>query len=357
MNKFNSKNWEERMTKIYLDNEESILEVAQLLRDFYNLTEKEIQQYLAVFFSEYLDFDEEITWGNLNTNLDKIQLRYFRKTIDEKLKEAKQNNYSSKYINKLNKLKTVSKVTKVQDLKINLEHSIQKLERKKEVLMTNKLKEIYEDVYYKTIYTSQMDMNITSSFGKPNLKLVEKALKKQYDIKNYNVKLYDNAEKLMHILNVDIPQGLLLGQNPRKLAKIVNDDLGTNYKYSLRLIRTEYNLLMNEATADAYKEIGVEKYQLLAALNERTCEDCGKLDSKFFDLKDKEVGLNYPPFHPNCRCTTIPYIEPDEFDNLNATIMRRKNGVEYEVPLRISYAEWKAGLKEKNGKLIYSKSK
>ena len=49
-----------------------------------------------------------------------------------------------------------------------------------------------------------------------------------------------------------------------------------------------------------------------------------------FDLKGRKVGINAPPFHPNCRTVTLPWFE-DEDDET------------YYVPDNMTYQEWKNG--------------
>ena len=49
----------------------------------------------------------------------------------------------------------------------------------------------------------------------------------------------------------------------------------------------------------------------MASLGERTCEVCGGMDGKRIKLTDKQFGVNFPPLHPNCRCTTIAF-DPDD---------------------------------------------
>lgn len=63
-------------------------------------------------------------------------------------------------------------------------------------------------------------------------------------------------------------------------------------------------------------------------LGERTCKVCGGLDGKRFKLSEKQEGVNFPPVHPNCRCTTIGY-DPDD------DIAELENKQE-----QLSYEEW-----------------
>ena len=43
-------------------------------------------------------------------------------------------------------------------------------------------------------------------------------------------------------------------------------------------------------------------------------DECRKMDGKIFYVSEAKQGINLPPFHQGCRCTTIAYFEPDEFD-------------------------------------------
>lgn len=69
----------------------------------------------------------------------------------------------------------------------------------------------------------------------------------------------------------------------------------------------------------------------MAAVNERTCDTCGALDGRRFKVDDAEPGVNYPPIHPNCRCTTVEYDPEEALDWLNSG---------EPMPKRTTYQEW-----------------
>ena len=98
---------------------------------------------------------------------------------------------------------------------------------------------------------------------------------------------------------------------------------------------------IESVTLSIYKEDGVEKYQILATLDNRTCDICGELDGQVYWVKKAKIGVNYPPFHQNCRCTTIPYY--DDIDLTDQTRVARDpaTGTTYEVPAEMTYKEWK----------------
>ncbi|MBQ0099695.1 MAG: minor capsid protein [Firmicutes bacterium] len=52
----------------------------------------------------------------------------------------------------------------------------------------------------------------------------------------------------------------------------------------------------------------MERYEVLVSPDERTCDDCGEYDGQQFLLSEMVVGVNAPPFHPNCRDCIVPVI-------------------------------------------------
>ena len=63
------------------------------------------------------------------------------------------------------------------------------------------------------------------------------------------------------------------------------------------------------------------------------------MDGKILPRTQLEQGISEPPFHPNCRCTTVPYDE--DWDYKGQRIAKDDNGNDYYVPEGMSYEEWK----------------
>lgn len=110
-----------------------------------------------------------------------------------------------------------------------------------------------------------------------------------------------------------------------------------------RLVRTETARAVEDATLQSYRDCGVEEYEISAALDGRTCRVCGRQDGKVYRVEEARTGLNYPPLHANCRCTTLPVIEglPEE-GGLRAA--RDGDGGYMLVPGDMTYEQWKDGL-------------
>jgi SPP1 gp7 family putative phage head morphogenesis protein len=83
---------------------------------------------------------------------------------------------------------------------------------------------------------------------------------------------------------------------------------------SLRVVRTEFNHIANQASLESYKANGIKRYRFLASIDHRTSEICQDHNGREYDVDSAEVGVNFPPMHPNCRSTTVPIIDVDDDD-------------------------------------------
>jgi len=134
------------------------------------------------------------------------------------------------------------------------------------------------------------------------------------------------------------------------------NDVMTKYDRStvgnfVRLARTEFAHIANQAALDGYKAYGiVNMYKWLATLDEKICPICGQLDGEVFEADEAEAGANVPPSHPNCRCTVASYFPPDEIDEMFDKAKRLakdpETGNTYYVDADLSFTEWYKRLTE-----------
>jgi len=75
------------------------------------------------------------------------------------------------------------------------------------------------------------------------------------------------------------------------------------------IARTETVRLANSGLRDLYEENEIEKYQYLAAIDNRTSDICLSLNGQIFNVKDGQSGVNMPPMHANCRSTIVGVVE------------------------------------------------
>ena len=119
------------------------------------------------------------------------------------------------------------------------------------------------------------------------------------------------GKKVTEILEKGIPQGTSL----QKMASELKQATNQSFNNAFRLIRTETSHIDGQVTLEGYKqaseELGLEYYEYDAFLDSRTSNICRELDKKRFKVSEAEVGVNYPPMHPNCRSTTQLVLDED----------------------------------------------
>ena len=193
-----------------------------------------------------------------------------------------------------------------------------------------------KDNYYQTIYDIHKAIGVGASFSYIDNDMIKEILAFPWSGRHYSQRLWSNRTKLKNAMIEELTQMLIQGKGVKETSKALSKRLDADLKNCIRLIHTEHSYFMGEATAKAYDELGVDKYQFLATLDNRTSEICQNLDGKVFDLKDRVVGVNASPMHPRCRSCEIPYIDND----YSTRFARDSNGKRIEVPSSMTYREW-----------------
>ena len=335
--------WQKRNEKLFLSGEQNAFNMLEDIKTQYEKALKQIDIQIHVFYGKYAS-ENGISMSEARKILTKFELKDFKSDLKEFLDYAKNNNLDKDYIKKLRLLEFKTKISRMDELKAKIEFEIQRMSGRVKDEVTDLLSNTYDEGYYKTIFNHQKFFGFGSDFAALNVKAIQKAILTPYMMENYSDVIWRNKQSLLNILDQQIPQGIILGYNPKKVAELASKKLKTNYNSTVRLVRTEYNLILNDATIAGYKACGVEEYELLATLDDRTSDICQDMDGKHFLLSQKEVGVNYPPFHPNCRTTTIPYYEKDEIDEMygiGTRLAKDEFGEYYKVPSDITYKKWR----------------
>lgn len=202
-----------------------------------------------------------------------------------------------------------SRINRLVSLKADIDMELIKAGDKAVKSMTNALTSTYSDTYKTLVddlkFKSHVDMD-----------RVKKVLGYDWSGSNYSNRIWGNTETLAKTIKNEVLMGINQGINYKTMSTRIADKFNTAYKNAERLVRTEVNYIHNQATADSYKDAGVEKYQFIATLDHRTSETCAGLNGEVFELKNIAVGINYPPMHPRCRSTTIPIIDYVALQNI-----------------------------------------
>nr|DAI67435.1 MAG TPA: minor capsid protein [Caudoviricetes sp.] len=204
------------------------------------------------------------------------------------------------------------------------------------------MKKVYNDTYYKTAFNIQDAVGIYSDFTKIDDNLLEKILSKPWaeDGSNFSERIWGKYRpKLVNRLHKDLTDCVSRGRNPNEYTQAIAKDFDVGLKQAGDLMLSEYNYFNEKATQDCMDELDVEEYEVLDTLDGVTCSSCAGMGGKHYPLKDAVIGINSPPFHPRCRCTTIPYFN-DEFTQGEERAYRGEDGKTHYTKAK-TFEEWK----------------
>ena len=108
---------------------------------------------------------------------------------------------------------------------------------------------------------------------------------------------YRECLVLAHMLGEPDPSPLI-----KRLCGTVDVRLLMDLQYEQR----ESKALMDMET---YHAMGVSMYEILGTKDGRACPRCRKMNGKRYPISDAQIGITFPPFCKECRCTTVPYVK------------------------------------------------
>lgn len=108
--------------------------------------------------------------------------------------------------------------------------------------------------------------------------------------------------------------------------------------------------LLNKRMFNEYQKAADKLKKSMATMDARTCEVCGALDGKHFPIKDATPGVNFPPMHPNDRCTTVEYDPDDAADwaasgeKMPESMTYQKDSSDGKIPISHLFLELRDGV-------------
>lgn len=125
----------------------------------------------------------------------------------------------------------------------------------------------------------------------------------------FSERLWANQAYLKTQLDNLLRTGLIQGRNPRELAKSLRKEIETSVYVSERLMRTEMCRVQIGAQLASYQNMGYDKLVIIPEHDERSCDYCESQDGVIVEVAKAEPGVNVPPYHPNCRCSTSGWVD------------------------------------------------
>lgn len=299
----------------------------------YDAAAKAIRREIGDFYSRYAG-KYGLTYDQAVRLLTRNEFREWKATLAEYVARIAQEadpHVKALLTAQLDALSTNSRISRLEALLGQIDLKLNDLFDQGVAQMKAEFGDAFQEGYYKKVYDIQSRTGFLNEFAKLDESVVENVLSYPWSGAMFSDRLWQNKQALLFHVRETITQGVIQGKSLATMSKELSSRMGQSYKAAERLIRTETAHFHGEADKAAYTAAGVDEYEYVATLDSRTCETCAALDGKHFKLKDAQAGVNYPPMHPNDRCTTVEYDPDDALDWYNSG---------KPMPKNMTYEEW-----------------
>ena len=333
------------------------LEEAQLNKgvEYYDSLEREykkashiIQTEINAWYGRFA-LNNNISLGEAKQLLSTKELEEFKWDVNEYIKYGKENAVNEMWMKELDNASARVHISRLEALKIQIQNQVEVLYSNQTDGIDKLARNIYTDGYYHTAFEVQRGFNIGYTFPSLNANQLNRVISRPWtpDGSNFKDKCWTAKRDLVNTLHTQLTQAIIRGDSPDKAIKAIAKQFDVSKNRAGRLVMTESAFFASAAQMDCYKELDVEKYEIVATLDNHTSALCQDLDGKVFDMKDYQVGITAPPFHPWCRTCTVPYFD----DNFGERAARGADGKTYYVPSDMKYKDWKKKyvIKEEDG--------
>lgn len=285
--------WSDRQKQLYTQLEKDEKELTQRLTSYYRLEFGKLDKEIAAFYQKY----------GVNNIIEYRTVMEALSDSDRKLLIEQMEEFAKKYpkyaplipvrknIYKLNRLEGLQQSVIMHQLNMGAvtKEALEKHLNKQALRVVNAAAE-------------------AMGFGK-NFYIVSDDIVKRFvgvpwcNGKDFSERIWDNTNKLAYYLTTDISQGFARGDSYQKLTQQLKTRFtSVSTKDAYRLVYTEGTYVMAEGSMQPFTE-DFEKYKISTAADGKVCSICSALARKEFYIKDRAAGVNFPPFHPWCRCT------------------------------------------------------
>ena len=270
--------------------------------------------------------------------LDAGELKEFRWNVEEYTKYAEENEISGAWAKQLENASARVHISRLEALKIETQQEVEKLYGNCTDAIDHHIRDTYTSDFYHTAFEVQKGIGVGTAMNRLDPETVEKIVSKPWavDGKNFSDRLWENKTKLINNMHNSLSRMCITGEAPDRAIEEISKQMGVSKAQAGRVVMTESAAFANKARQDCMEELDVEQFEVVETLDSHTCETCGGMDGKHFPMREFEVGVTAPPFHPNCRGCTCPYFD-DEFDSVGERAARGEDGKTYYVPADTTY--------------------
>ena len=337
----NSKYWKNRFVEMEEATHQTSIRKTISIQEQFDKSAKVINEKINAWYQRYAE-NNNISMLDAKKSLNAKDLKELKWDVEEYIEKGRNNAFSGEWVKELENASAKAHISRLEALELQCRQQAEVAFGNLNDEVSNHIKDVYKESYYRTAYEIQKGVGVGSNFAALNDKLIEKVTNKPWlaDGKNFSDRIWGNKNQLINQLHTSLSHMCITGSGPDKAINEIASKMNVSKANAGRLVMTETAYFSSAAQKECFKELDVEKYEIVATLDGHTSDICQEMDGKVFKMSEYEEGVTAPPFHVNCRSCTAPYFD-DEWGGKGERAARNEDGDTYYVPADMTYKEWK----------------
>ena len=314
----------------------------------FDKAERQIQAQIEAWYARYAS-NNGITLAEARKQLSAAELKELQWNVQEYIKYGQENAMNQQWMKELENASARFHISRLEALKLRTQQSLEVAFGNELDSLDGMVKRLYQSGYYHTCFEVQKGFNIGWEIGQIDERKLQKVISKPWaaDGKTFSDRVWQSKTTMVNELHQQMTRTIIQGKAPDEAIKSMTKYLQNktnNAKYNAgRLVMTEQAFISSAAQKDAFNDLDVEEFEIVATLDSHTSDICREMDGKHFPMKDFQPGVTAPPFHVWCRSTTVPYFD-DEWGRSGERAARGEDGKTYYVPADMTYPEWEKAM-------------
>lgn len=320
--------WREREEKRRKKNIKDEKEYSKEIDKIYRQMMDEIEVQINDFYSRYAG-KEGITYAQAKERVSKLDIERYAELAKKYVAEK---NFSKKANDEMRLYNLTMKVNRLELLKANIGMRI--------VGGFDELQQFFDEkLTERTLDVFERQAGILGKTVFDNQRYAHAIVNASFHNATWSDRIWTHQDVLRNELGSLLSTGLIQGRNPKELARTLRKKVESSKYNANRLMITEMARVQTEAQKQSYEKNGFTKYTFHSLGT--ACVHCLSINGKTFDLNDMQPGVNAPPMHPNCRCSTSAAIERTDFGVGKEEIADFDEWSETYDDHGLSWKEWK----------------
>ena len=337
--------WKKRFSDLEAAQHSYAQQTFRSIEEPFDKAQQQIQSQIESWYARYAS-NNGISMMEARKQLSAAELKELQWDVQTYIKAGQENALDGRWMKELENASARFHISRLEALKLRTQQQLEVAFGNQLDSVDGLMKELYQSGYYHTCFEIQKGFGLGWEIGQIDERKLSKVVSRPWaaDGKNFSDRIWSQKTQMVNSLHQQLTRTIIQGKAPdeaiKEITKYVTDKTKNAKVAAGRLVMTESAFISSAAQKDAFKDLDVDEFEIVATLDSHTSEICQEMDGQHFPMKDFEPGVTAPPFHPYCRSTTVPYFD-DEWGRSGERAARDEEGNTYYVPADMKYPDWK----------------